>query len=510
MPLLHHSGSWLMHALLQVRASLDRVNEVWSSKRCVIYTPTVEAGVNFDREHFHRMFVLLSGGSTHPLGVMQMTGRARKLGSHVVPCLIKNMPITDALPASPEEMVDHFMWVDGNCHPSEVNTSFTYDWVELADGGRMRLPKRDAQLLVASHNMARSENSKHCFMQQLHDLLRHAGHKTGRWELTEEEEGAGTQLTQADAEDQRAAELLAAEPITWRTAQQYMRDRDNNQATAQQKWALERYIYCNSWGIDNMAAAQHPDAFAAFMKEHGTDVEAYKLRLCTAIFHRPELVIGAQAGRGDISSETAPEKLAALLRELLHACNIGNPFSPAQKKCQLMPDVQQKLRQCTAFQSAEQYKNQVARLFGIKAGQGKKPLDFSNRGHLTRHYRQLFSKAGLAAERVTLGNRSPSKGKADVNGIPWLTFLAGPKNKSLGDTNQKMADLVKVRMARAPHRYVDELATFMGAYELKHYQQLCGPVLERLARQHQQWRGEDDEGASEGTGEGAGEGAGGA
>jgi hypothetical protein len=70
-----------MCALLQVRNSLDKVNEVWSTKRCVIYTPTVEAGVNFDREHFDIMFVLLSAHSTHPLGVMQMTCRVRKLRS---------------------------------------------------------------------------------------------------------------------------------------------------------------------------------------------------------------------------------------------------------------------------------------------------------------------------------------------------------------------------------------------------------------------------------------------
>ncbi len=208
------SGSCWMRALLQIKASLDNVNEVWSSKRCVIYTPTVEAGVNFDREHFDCMSVFLSSHSTHPLGLIQRTGRARKVRINVVYCATRNLPhATDTMPVSPEQMVDYFMWVDKKCHPSEVNASFTYDWVELADGGRVQVPKRDAQLLVASHNMARAENSKHCFMPQLNDLLQHAGHRTGIWDLTDEEESAGTELAQA--EDQQIAMLVAAAPITW-------------------------------------------------------------------------------------------------------------------------------------------------------------------------------------------------------------------------------------------------------------------------------------------------------
>ncbi len=72
--------------MLQVRASLDKVNEVWSSKRCVIHTPTVEAGVNFDGD---------------PLGLMQMTGRPRKLRNNVVYCATSRLQYnTDVLPVT--------------------------------------------------------------------------------------------------------------------------------------------------------------------------------------------------------------------------------------------------------------------------------------------------------------------------------------------------------------------------------------------------------------------------
>jgi hypothetical protein len=38
--------------------------------------------------------------------------------------------------------------------------------------------------------------------------------------------------------------LLKAAPISWDTAQVYQLDIISNQATAEQKWALDRYHYC--------------------------------------------------------------------------------------------------------------------------------------------------------------------------------------------------------------------------------------------------------------------------
>jgi hypothetical protein len=377
-------------------------------------------------------------------------------------------------------MVHWFMWLDENCHPPEVRAHFTYDWVQLPDGGRVQVPLRDAQLLVASHNMARAENSKHCFMPQLYGLLQHAGHRHGRWELTEEEQRAREQLTAAGTGQQKAVGmLLAAEPITNQTMGLYKKARDSNRATAEQKLALDRWFHCKAWGIDNMAAAGHPDAFEEFLKKHGTDVEAYKLCMCAAIFQRPELSNGMQAGRGDIGSDTAPEKPAAFLRELLHACGITNPFHPQSVECQVTPAVHARLRQCTAFRSTEEYLEKVSPLFGIKVQRGE-PLDFAaNRDDLTRHFILLFRRAGLAVQTVRHGNRDRSRSRAAAdNSIPYLSFRKGSRKDP--EHNEKMADLIKVKVAKRPLLYVEELATFMQHYELKHYQQLCGPVLASL------------------------------
>ena len=54
------------------------VNAFWSQYKVVIYTPTIDAGVDFNiRDYFDRMYCFLSSGSTQvtPRGFLQMTGR---------------------------------------------------------------------------------------------------------------------------------------------------------------------------------------------------------------------------------------------------------------------------------------------------------------------------------------------------------------------------------------------------------------------------------------------------
>eukprot|EP00798_Chlamydomonas_sp_ICE-L_P009501 gene9501-biopygen8044 len=50
-----------------VKAKLIDVDALWSSKRIVVYTPTISAGIDFSTEHFDRMYLYLCPGSTGPV-----------------------------------------------------------------------------------------------------------------------------------------------------------------------------------------------------------------------------------------------------------------------------------------------------------------------------------------------------------------------------------------------------------------------------------------------------------
>jgi hypothetical protein len=66
------------------------VNIDWVIRWLVMRSPCIEAGVNFDRQHFHSMFMYLCN-STTPQSLMQMSVRIRQLENSTVHCMCKGL-----------------------------------------------------------------------------------------------------------------------------------------------------------------------------------------------------------------------------------------------------------------------------------------------------------------------------------------------------------------------------------------------------------------------------------
>lgn len=60
------------------------VLEHWAEYDCILYSPTFEAGVNFDKEHFDKCYCILSSGSGCQAAVYQMLSRVRKFTSNKI------------------------------------------------------------------------------------------------------------------------------------------------------------------------------------------------------------------------------------------------------------------------------------------------------------------------------------------------------------------------------------------------------------------------------------------
>ncbi|WIA30214.1 hypothetical protein OEZ86_000306 [Tetradesmus obliquus] len=86
------------------------VNSDWIIKRLVMWSPCIEAGVNFDQQHFHSLFLHLCN-STTPLGLMQMSGRIRQLENSTVHCMCKGLSWQGAAEElTPADAVNHIRW----------------------------------------------------------------------------------------------------------------------------------------------------------------------------------------------------------------------------------------------------------------------------------------------------------------------------------------------------------------------------------------------------------------
>ena len=88
------------------KEKLRKVNEYWIQYDCVIITPTVEAGVDFDVKHFDKQYIILSTGSTSQRGLNQMTSRVRQFTDNNVEVYLNGLPYKELVTLQSKEEVD--------------------------------------------------------------------------------------------------------------------------------------------------------------------------------------------------------------------------------------------------------------------------------------------------------------------------------------------------------------------------------------------------------------------
>jgi hypothetical protein len=74
---------------------LKDVNSYWSQFNIVIYSPTIESGVDFNLEYFDSMYCILCSNSTSQRGFMQMSNRIRKLKNNNVNIFLNGLKHND-------------------------------------------------------------------------------------------------------------------------------------------------------------------------------------------------------------------------------------------------------------------------------------------------------------------------------------------------------------------------------------------------------------------------------
>ena len=70
---------------------LCEVNKIWKEFNLIVYSPCIEAGVNFDIPHVDKIYVFLSAQSTSQRGLKQMINRIRKVNDININVFVNNI-----------------------------------------------------------------------------------------------------------------------------------------------------------------------------------------------------------------------------------------------------------------------------------------------------------------------------------------------------------------------------------------------------------------------------------
>lgn len=220
------------------KEKLKNVHEYFSQIQILLYSPCIEAGVDFNIDHFHSKYVILSKNSCSPRALCQMIARVRKTSSNKI-----------------------MVYLNGLKYKEKANL-YTYDEVELYVQEmyhkyiklKIKKDKIDKKYYVTYDNRKYTQTLIHNEMEILNKganyfvpcLLRLLKNKGCTWSYVK------SPPKKLKTKDYNKEDVLNAPDIDFTTYDNYIIYQNNNIATTEQKLAIEKQTYKNHFWVETI------------------------------------------------------------------------------------------------------------------------------------------------------------------------------------------------------------------------------------------------------------------
>ena len=215
----------------KLKEKLKNVNDFWINYFLLLISPSIEAGVDFNRDHFDKIYVILSSCSTSQRGLMQMVGRIRKIKCNEVSVLLNGMPFKEKANFYCYDEVKAYMYdTYGKYLSPQVITN-------PANGKKMVKYKFGLyEEMLVYNEMENFNKQPHYFVAGLINMFNEKGH-------TYEFENDLVPKKEINKGATMKAELLAADDINLKEYTSYNWKKMNNTITHNEIVKMERYEY---------------------------------------------------------------------------------------------------------------------------------------------------------------------------------------------------------------------------------------------------------------------------
>ena len=152
---------------------LTNANELWRNFQLIMYSPTIEAGLDFNEPHFHKIYCFLNNGSCSPRALLQMIGRIRSLEDPNILCFYeKTMKYYS---------VGHTIYIPHVDETEELllkhDASLPNETITLDDNGKLRLTvTKNPFTRVFAHNFIENYEKRVGFMPKFKEILAEKEH----------------------------------------------------------------------------------------------------------------------------------------------------------------------------------------------------------------------------------------------------------------------------------------------------------------------------------------------
>jgi len=228
------------------KKDFNNVDEIWATADVLIYSPTCEAGVNFDKKHFQKMYGILTDGSTTPRGFLQMCARIRKLENNEI-LLLNDGKFSNHIVDA--EMYFYFEEVKNSILALEGIQLKTVDVV--INGKLCKSTKLTPYDVNYIYNRVEELNAnKYYFLSYLEMMCINKGHDFNRLKDKPTKKALANAEAKVIDVVNNAQHLLIAEDIDNDTYLELLQKQNKDDATEEDKRQITRFCYKKALGID--------------------------------------------------------------------------------------------------------------------------------------------------------------------------------------------------------------------------------------------------------------------
>jgi hypothetical protein len=226
-----------------LKEELKDVNSYWKGFQLICYSPTIEAGVNFDCDHVDKIYVALCSLSTSPRGLMQMISRVRKIKDSDIVVYLNNLPF--------KKIANFYKYDEVKEHIKGINKMYAKSKSVVA-GENVVITTYGFSLYnkILVHNETEIKNKNPAyFVAYLIKLIEAKGHT---YEVLEDK----IKFAKKKSSDSSflKEDILSADDPTEEEFRELMVKQRSNKATAEEKLMIEKHMYKKNWGIDTIDA----------------------------------------------------------------------------------------------------------------------------------------------------------------------------------------------------------------------------------------------------------------
>lgn len=221
-----------------LKNNLKDVKNFWDKYQLLIYSPSVESGVNFDKEHYDKIYIVLSTNSTSQRGLLQMMARVRKLKDSNIFVYLNNIQYSDITSFYKYDEIKNYLIETNKLNMKSVLDPKTNKMIRTYDF--------DLYNKILTYNIQEESNkNKNIFVRYFNYLLELKGH-------THECLDYKINKNNIVKENVLLDEILIARDITSRELHTLLNKQANNKASHEDKILIERYMAIKKLRLDEI------------------------------------------------------------------------------------------------------------------------------------------------------------------------------------------------------------------------------------------------------------------